>query len=272
MMDSHFHLIVQTQRANLSEFMRRFNICYTGWFNYHHRTCGHLYQGRYKALLVDADNYLLELSRYVHLNPVRGVGMKKLDPEKRWHQLRKHRWSSLLGYIDKRQTAGFVSYTMILQMIGNRRSYQRFLKDGLRYGIEDPHVDLQHQTILGDDDFLARVKGKHLEQKSLREQPTYRGLVTKVIPPDILMRRVADALSVRVESFSIRMGNGVNRGIIAELLYRYSALSQQEIGNLLGTIDYTAVSMLRHRFKMRMAKDKAIREKFDRAEKSLRVM
>lgn len=78
MMSNHFHLVVQTVCANLSEFMRRFNICYTRWFNYHHRTCGHLYQGRYKAYLVDADNYLLQLSRYVHLNPVRVATRRKL--------------------------------------------------------------------------------------------------------------------------------------------------------------------------------------------------
>lgn len=71
LMHNHFHLILQTQRPNLGEFMRRFNICYTGWFNYHHGTYGHLYQGRYKSLLVDADSYLLALSRYVHLNPLR---------------------------------------------------------------------------------------------------------------------------------------------------------------------------------------------------------
>jgi len=72
LMINHFHLLVQTKRANLSEFMRCFNICYTGWFNYRHHRCGHLYQGRYKAFLIDADNYLLEVSRYLHLNSVRG--------------------------------------------------------------------------------------------------------------------------------------------------------------------------------------------------------
>ena len=68
---NHFHLIVQTPRANLSEFMRQFNISYTGDYNRYHRRVGHLYQGRFKAMVVDKDSYLLELSRYVHLNPIR---------------------------------------------------------------------------------------------------------------------------------------------------------------------------------------------------------
>lgn len=71
MMTNHFHLLIQTRKANCSEFMRHFNICYTGWFNYHNSRCGNLYQGRYKAFLVDADTYLLEVSRYLHLNIVR---------------------------------------------------------------------------------------------------------------------------------------------------------------------------------------------------------
>jgi hypothetical protein len=221
---------------------------------------------------VDADDYLLELSRYVHLNPVRSTRLKKIDHGKLWVQLRKHRWSSLLGYIEKRRAADYVKYNMTLEMVGGRSSYQRFLKNGLRYGIEDPYTDLQHQTILGDDEFLARVKSKHLEEASLREQPMYRRIIAKVIPPEIIMRKVANALNVRVENFSVRLGNGEYRGIVAELLYRYSALSQKEIGYMLGGINYTAVSMLRHRLKKAMRNEKRIREKYEKAEKSLHAL
>jgi putative transposase len=65
-MANHFHLLVTTPEGNLSEFMRHFNISYTSAFNRRHRRSGHLYQGRYKAFLVDADSYLLEVSRYIH--------------------------------------------------------------------------------------------------------------------------------------------------------------------------------------------------------------
>jgi putative transposase len=64
-------MIVETPKGNLSEFMRHFNISYTAGYNRRHNRVGHLYQGRFKAILIHADNYLLELSRYVHLNPVR---------------------------------------------------------------------------------------------------------------------------------------------------------------------------------------------------------
>jgi hypothetical protein len=68
---NHFHVLVQTPKGNLSEFMRHFNIAYTGAYNRRHKRVGHLYQGRYKAILVEGDIYLLELSRYLHLNPIR---------------------------------------------------------------------------------------------------------------------------------------------------------------------------------------------------------
>ena len=71
LMSNHFHLLVKTPLGNLQEFMRHFNISYTGWYNRRHRRSGHLYQGRYHAFLIDADNYLKEVSRYIHLNPVK---------------------------------------------------------------------------------------------------------------------------------------------------------------------------------------------------------
>ena len=71
MMTNHFHLVIKTPTGNLSDFMRHFNISYTAAYNRRHKRVGHLYQGRYKAIVIDQDHYLLELSRYVHLNPVR---------------------------------------------------------------------------------------------------------------------------------------------------------------------------------------------------------
>ena len=95
LMGNHFHFIAETPKANLSEFMRHFNIAYTGWYNRRHRRVGHLYQGRYKAVLVEKDSYLLELSRYVHLNPVRIMPWKGRTGREQLRFLEQYRWSSL---------------------------------------------------------------------------------------------------------------------------------------------------------------------------------
>jgi len=253
LMDNHFHLVLQTGRANLSEFMRRFNICYTGWFNYHHNTCGHLYQGRYKALLVDADNYLLELSRYVHLNPVRVGKLRRCDYHERWQYVKKYQWSSLVGYVNAKRTVDFVEYDVVLAMVGGRRAYQRFLYDGVREGLEDIFEDVQYQTILGDNDFVALVKGEYIERGSLREQPMYRGIVAKVIEPKVVIACCAEVLGIEVDQLKARSGDGVIRGIVADMLYQYSGITQRAIGELLGGIEYTAVNMLRCRLQKKIS-------------------
>lgn len=92
LMDNHYHLILETPQGNLLKVMHGINSGYTGYFNRRYKRTGHLFQGRYKAILVDKDNYLIELTRYVHLNPVRAKAVER--PEQ-------YRWSSYCGYIGK---------------------------------------------------------------------------------------------------------------------------------------------------------------------------
>ncbi|MCC7211958.1 MAG: transposase, partial [Candidatus Brocadia sp.] len=117
LMDNHFHLLLETPLANLSEFMRWFNITYTSYYNRRHKRTGHLYQGRYKSILVEK-NYLHVLSRYIHLNPVRTKqkGKPRLSEKKEY--LRNYPWSSLLGYIDDTRRNGMVDYARILESYG----------------------------------------------------------------------------------------------------------------------------------------------------------
>lgn len=270
MMNNHFHLVIKTTRANLGEFMRRFNISYTAWMNYRHKTHGHLYQGRYKSIIVDADNYLLELSRYVHLNPVRARRFREgCDFREQWRYLAGYRWSSLPSYILKRHRDAIVDHDLLLEMAGGRDAYQQFVLEGIKSTIRNPFDDLRFQTILGDNDFVERTRSEHLEMVSLREQPSLRTMASDVIQPVLLIERVAENLGVDMKTLSTRRGDAVDRGITADLLYRYSGLSQSEIGQLLGGIDYTAVSMLRKRLKTKMEKDQAIKARYDGAERSL---
>jgi REP element-mobilizing transposase RayT len=137
LMTNHFHFVVHTPQANLNRFMQRFNTTYTVYFNRRHHRSGHLFQGRYKALLVDADSYLLELSRYVHLNPVRVKGNAALSPTEKRETLRSYRWSSFNGYIQLGKRPEFLHCGKILTMIGtgddphSRRAYRRFVQKGL---------------------------------------------------------------------------------------------------------------------------------------------
>lgn len=260
LMDNHFHLIIQTRKANCSEFMRHFNICDTAWFNWRHHRSGNLYQGRYKAFLVDADHYLLELTRYLHLNPVRTKSSQALDYREQWRYALGYRWSSLTGYIDERRVMKYVNYNFILSFVGGRAAYRRFVIDGLRRGMADPFKAVKAQVILGDDEFVKRAKG-FLRRVSHREQPSYQAITPSVMEPEVIIGLLRRSAGIAPAALQQRRANGVLRGIVAELLYRYSEITQAAIGRLLGGIDYMAVAQLRKRLKEKLA-DPAVRQRY----------
>jgi len=269
MMTNHFHLLIQTKKANCSEFMRHFNICYTGWFNWRHHRCGNLYQGRYKAFLVDADNYLLELSRYLHLNNIRVRNMRLLSFRERWQYAWGYRWSSLAGYVSERKAVKYVDYGLILSMVGGREAYRAFMVDGLKRGLKSPFKKVKRRIILGDDNFIRKAK-RYLKGGSIREQPSYRDMVVSILEPEEVIGIMTKECGVTKEILKRRGANGVIRGIIAELLYKYCDITQQQIGSYLGAIDYMSVSQLRRRLKEKMSQEASVRKKFVEFETKLK--
>jgi hypothetical protein len=163
----------------------------------------------------------------------------------------------------------FIDYNMVLDMIGGRRAYKRFLHDGLKDGLRDISKNVQFQTILGGDEFVAMVKSKYLEKGSLHEQPTYRGMVLQPMEPTIVITHCAEVMGVSVNQITTRSSDGIIRGIVADMLYRFSGIPQRMIGKLLGGIGYTAVNMLRCRLHDRMS-DPAVYDRYDRVERRLR--
>ncbi|MEK7752539.1 MAG: transposase, partial [Acidobacteriota bacterium] len=134
LMSNHVHLVLETPGANLSRFMQSVLTGYTVYYNRRHKTCGHLFQGRYGAKLVGGDEYLLRLSRYVHLNPVHVGAAKRLELRARIKTLRAYGWSSYQGYIGSRRRQAFVEYGPVLGQMGRgrqARSYRRYVESAL---------------------------------------------------------------------------------------------------------------------------------------------
>jgi hypothetical protein len=269
LMDNHIHLLVETLRPNLNEFMRRLNICYTGWFNYHHHTYGHLYQGRYKALLIDVDNYLLEVSRYVHLNPVRTGNLQSLGVKERWDHLKNYAWSSLAGFLESKYALKFINYDKIFSMIGSRNAYRHFILDGLRNGTDDLYENVSGQTILGDEKFVARIQDEYLKAVTNGEQPAYQCLVSMAIEPDKVLRFALMVLNLNCGINDAASRGKIERCMVAEFLSRFCDMNQKDIGLMLGNVRYSTVSMMRRRLRKMMAEDKAVKEKFEKAEREL---
>jgi len=151
-MSNHYHLLVETVDGNRSRGMRQLNGHYTQRFNRRHGLVGHLFQGRYQAILVQKEAYLLELTRYVVLNPVR-AGMVR-EPQD-WP------WSSYPAVLCLAAAAPWLDTDWLLGQFARRRgvsrkAYQRFLTQ--REGVPGPLGQTRHQLLLGDDAFVDRFR------------------------------------------------------------------------------------------------------------------
>ena len=175
LLDNHFHLLLRTPEANLGRFMQRFNTAYITYYNLRHHKSGHLYQGRYKAILVEADEYLLELSRYIHLNPVRFKKYRETPIEEKSKILKEYRWSSLPGYIKIGSREKYVCHNEVLAYMGGddkkgRQRYRDFVLGGLSRKLENPLEETKAGTILGTDSFVVWIKEHFLDIESLKNK------------------------------------------------------------------------------------------------------
>jgi REP element-mobilizing transposase RayT len=152
LMSNHVHLLIETGKTPLSKILQGLQLSYTQYYNRRHRTVGHLFQGRYKAILCDRDVYLLELVRYLHLNPAR---LKNpVDPGR-------YRWSSHGAYGGREQSVE-VETGLVLKQLGSRpseaqKAYRRFIEDGKDQGHEERYYQAVDQRFLGDERFIEQI-------------------------------------------------------------------------------------------------------------------
>jgi len=268
LMSNHFHFLVQTPRANLSEFMRHFLVTYTVRFNRRNGRSGHVFQGRFKSLLVDEDEYLLPLSRYIHLNPIRTRQFKKAEFSKKCEYLKNYPWSSFPGYCYLGKRTKNIDYDwFICTYFGEdtskgRRDYREYVYHGIEGGIENPFEDVAHQSILGTQDFIDWVK-QMLPSKEQREVPSLKKLQNDV-PVERIILKVAKAGNVKAEDLQDRKTKLKDlRAMAMELCYRYSNNKQKEIGALFG-VDYSTVSQNRVRLKAKLKSSRKLKKQYDR--------
>jgi len=174
LMENHYHLLVETPDGNLSKGMRQLNGLYAQYFNRKHRRVGHLLQGRYKALLVDKENYLLELCRYIVLNPVR-AGIVK-DPKE-------YRWSSYLATSANERIPGLFTEWILSQFGADKeeafRLYQAFVLSGIKTA--SPLKSVKGQLILGKASFTDKMEHLLQGQERLKEISRKQRYITR--PP-----------------------------------------------------------------------------------------
>jgi hypothetical protein len=268
-MSNHFHLLMETPKGNLAEFMRQFNITYTGYYNRRHNRVGHLYQGRYKSILVDKNEYLSVLSRYIHLNPIKIEAMEKVPEKGRIKRLVRYPWSSLPGFLSRQKKEWYVDYAMVLGEYGGdtekaRKEYKKriFAEITDESGVKDSIIG---QSILGGDAFIAWAKDNYLEGMKDRERPSVGEIFRHHTKAEVFS---AVKRETGKEIEAVRDEKGDLRRIVMELLYRAGGLKGPEIGRIF-EIDYGTVSQERKRLHEKLQTDQRIRTLMSRIERNL---
>lgn len=267
LMDNHFHLLLETPLGNLSEFMRHLNISYTSFFNRRYDRCGHLYQGRYKSILVDKEGYLIVLSRYIHLNPVRVKYLEKRDLKEKLAYLKRYPWSSLPGYIYIKNKVPWIDYSSVLEGYGGdnnkrRRSYLKVIGSDLSNGLE---IKKEAQSLIGRDEFIDWVRNTFIKEKN-REIPATTQLNRR--PKQEVLEVIEEETGQGRKAILYK--RGILRQIAMEFLYRASGLTGPEIGSMM-KVDYSTVSQNRKRLREKLKRDNRLEGLFRRIEYRLSI-
>jgi REP-associated tyrosine transposase len=221
LMDNHYHLVIETPEANLSKGMRQLNGVYTQVYNRRHRTVGHVFQGRYKAILIQKQSHLLEVCRYVVLNPVRVKAVKSAG---QW------RWSSYRATAGLGKKIPWLEVEWVLSQFGRRkypaaRHYRRFVREG----IARPSIweGVQAQVLLGEEDFVERLKGYVKGFENIAEIPRNQRYLSR---PKLQ------------ELFAGKLTKAKRDGLIVRAVHRYG-YSQTEVADFL-QLHYATISRL----------------------------
>jgi len=251
LMENHIHMVVETPKANLGRFMHGVLTGYTVIFNLRHQRHGHLTQGRYGARLVAGDEYLLKLSRYVHLNPVKIKEMTERPFPERIAHLRVYEWSSFRSYIGESRPLEWVDYEPMLGLMGGKRRdrhdlYREYVELGVASDDEEFLVELgRSPRSIGDDDFREWVDSCYAERVGKWNQPedvSFRRTAGKRVESGEILSAVADTAGVPVGVLKEQRRDWVWKGIAARLLCKHGGLTQRECAALLGLRTGSAVS------------------------------
>jgi len=262
LMSNHYHLLLQTPQSNLSRCMRHINGIYTQRYNRLHHSDGQLFRGRYKAVVVDADSYLLELVRYIHRNPVR-AGMEKKTGD--------YKWSSHKGYISKSRKWNWLYRDFVLEMFDPNKNrqlgvYKQFVSMVDSHEIEQFFKKKHIPAILGDDSFIDKIKEKYFKEKQHEEVPE-----SKVLAPDVnrIKQAVCSKYRTSPEEMSVSRRGGRNeaRNVAIYLIRQYTGEKLTIIGREFNVSKYSTVSSAVLKIRNELQKDKRLKKRINDIEK-----
>ncbi|MFQ5847093.1 MAG: transposase [Candidatus Methylomirabilales bacterium] len=232
LMPNHVHLLLETGDVVLSRIMQWLGTTYTQYFNRRHHKIGHLFQGRYKAILCDKDAYLLALVRYLHLNPVR-AGLVK-NPAK-------YRWSSHCAYLGVAHDVS-IPRDIVLAQFSHKlpravAAYEGYITQGMREGQQARYYQVVDQCYLGDEEFVSRVKMQAGEPTLQRRKKVGASL-------EEVVRRVSRSFHVDITALKqpVKTRQVVEvRDILSYIVREYTLVQGAELARML-CVDPTVIS------------------------------
>ena len=237
LMTNHEHLFVETPEPNLSAGMQYLGGSYTSYFNWRYKRSGHLFQGRFKAHLVQTEGYFRQVSRYIHLNPVRaGIVTRPQD----------YQWSSYPGYVQARRTVTWVCYDRVLAEFGPnaddaRRAYNRFVRAGVDTPPPSPLANAVGGLLVGSAAFVAKIRRMLQDQPDDQSLPQLRSLQKR---PELTRIIEAVASSFGHDPAVWRSAgrvNGASRALAAYLARRRFGYPAGQVATALGYRNHSSV-------------------------------
>ncbi len=257
LMGNHYHLLLKTIDANLSRAMQWFGTSYTRKFNINTGRGGHLFQGRFKSIIVENDTYLLRLSYYIHRNPLRAGIVSRLAD---------YHWSSYRFYAYQKKPPAWVKTKALLDQFSNDERHKAYRTKAQQYSDEKGKIweDVKHGFIYGSQDFVSALKTRFLEDQKNKELPQHNSLfrefdftdllnqASKILNFDLKAARHAKKIGPREKD---------KRDLLVYLLWETGRLSNREIGNYFG-LTYSAISRRVNAMNNRISSDKKLKGEF----------
>ena len=267
LMDNHYHLLFRTNRANLCRSMQWFGATYTKRFNLRHNRSGHLFQGRFKNMLVQNDAYLLQLSYYIHRNPLRAGMVKRLAD---------YKWSSYRAYAYAKSHQNWLNTNVILsQFINVKDQHQAYRENIQKYSKEEQRVweDLRHGIFVGTEKFVKRIKKRYLPDMPHAELP-HQKRVIKDVNIETVLSKAAGILKCDMdlyrESTRISKSAKTDRDLLIYVAWQFGVATNQDIGEKFG-LTYSAVSQRVRVIKEMLNKDRELERKYRRIKSLIKI-
>jgi REP element-mobilizing transposase RayT len=269
LMDNHYHLLMETSQPNLSVAAQWINVSYAVYFNRKRQRSGHLFQGRFRAILIDADEYLKQLSRYIHLNPVRAkIAETPAD----------YPWSSHRAFIGEEKAPHWLEIKWLLSQFGRREkeaisSYRGFVDEVEAAALENPHKDVVGGMILGDPGFVNWVKEEFLSVRDDEEEiPQLKELKPKP-SLDTIVKVVCDEMRCNEEQILKKGRNkNIGREMAIFLARDFSGVSCKALGKYFGGISGPAITLSYNHFTGKLESDKRLMGKINKMKKRILII